>query len=108
MKRMTFGGSDSQQEEPPGFARTDYRCAAQGCPNMGGIGGRLGVNRSGTCFYHYQSDALAWSEVTRRILSDDRMRDGFVSGRDTVQQAQMRRAMKSGLAANVLLGDKAA
>jgi hypothetical protein len=91
-----------------GSARSDYRCAAQGCPNMGGINGRFGADRSGVCFYHYQADALAWPEVTRRIESDDRMRDraavrGFVAGQgDTAGQAEMRKRMKVGVAADVL------
>lgn len=47
--------------------RTDYRCAANGCPNAGCIDDE-GEGHKGRCYFHWrESDAMKWPAITREI-----------------------------------------
>lgn len=58
----------------PVRARTDYRCAAHGCPNAGVIDDR-GEDNRGRCFHHANASAQDWDRVTRQIRADESMRN---------------------------------
>lgn len=94
---------DSGRLRPLNAPRTSYRCKAQDCPNMGGIGGTSGVNDSGFCYAHYErrEEPNLWREITTAIKADFEKRRnygthrafGAVNYRDTPGQAAMRKAI---------------
>ena len=54
--------------------RTDYRCAAHGCPNAGCIDDR-GEDNRGKCFFHANAPFEEWNSITSQIRSDPSMRN---------------------------------
>jgi hypothetical protein len=56
--------------------RTDYRCAAHGCPNAASMSDGPGRG-GGSCFYHWrESDRAKWDSITTEIRANfDRMRN---------------------------------
>lgn len=54
--------------------RTDYRCAAHGCPNAGVVNDRGEQNR-GRCHYHETAPVQDWDRITREIRANESMRN---------------------------------
>lgn len=56
--------------------RTDYRCAAHGCPNTGTFGDE-GEQKRGKCYFHWrEEEPTKWPAITQRILENfDEMRN---------------------------------
>lgn len=54
--------------------RTDYRCAAHGCPNAGVIDDR-GEDNRGKCFFHASAPFEDWNRITAQIRADQSMRN---------------------------------
>lgn len=55
--------------EPGLSLRTNYRCAARGCPNAGSIDDG-GEDHPGRCFFHWRADPKDWPAVTQRIIEN--------------------------------------
>lgn len=70
---MTYARAKQQYDEAHGSGaqtRTDFRCAANGCPNTGCIDDE-GESRRGTCYWHWKEpDRRNWDAITRRIRSN--------------------------------------
>lgn len=75
----------------PVRGRTNYRCAAKGCPNAGCIDDR-GEDNPGKCYWHWTTSPNDWGAMTRRILSDDSMRNHGPNYTSPGPQAQKIRA----------------
>lgn len=97
---MSYSRAKKQYEEARQDAahvevRTDYRCAAHGCPNAASINGR-------ECFHHHVASPDTWHEVTRRIRADPSMRNwGNVPTEPSAAVKEMRARMKPGRHGNV-------
>ncbi len=66
----------SQNDEVGGEVRlrTNFRCAAQGCPNAASIDDR-GESNPGKCFFHWSAPFEQWASITRQIRADESMRN---------------------------------
>lgn len=62
------------QPSGPVRARTDYRCAAHGCPNAGPINDR-GEHARGMCYWHFMAadKPHTWAAITTRIRATPSM-----------------------------------
>jgi hypothetical protein len=71
---MSYAKAKQQYEETKGVSldeptkpRTDYRCAAHGCPNAGCMDDE-GEHKRGRCFWHWREpDPMNWPAITQRI-----------------------------------------
>ncbi|MFM8899173.1 MAG: hypothetical protein ACKOF9_04385 [Burkholderiales bacterium] len=76
MKRATFTGD----VEPKKFSvsattvRTNYHCAAYGCPNAAAIDDH-GEHQPGKCFHHWSASRADWDRITAQIRRDQSMRN---------------------------------
>lgn len=97
---MSYSRAKRQYEEAKkeGAAvevRTDYRCAAHGCPNAAAINGR-------ECFHHHVASPDSWHEVTRRIRADPSMRNhGNVPCEPSAAVKAMRARVRPGVHGNL-------
>jgi hypothetical protein len=101
---MSYSRAKKQYEESRGAAvpevRTDYRCAAHGCPNAASINGR-------ECYHHHVASPESWHEVTRKIRADPSMRNwGDVPTEPSAAVKQMRARVKPGFHGNILVVTK--
>ena len=64
------------QQTGSAMARTDYKCAANGCPNSASMSDGPGAG-GGSCYYHWrESDRSNWDGITREIRANfERMRN---------------------------------
>lgn len=76
MKRAAFDDSadlaTAIPHTPTRRIRTNYFCAANGCPNTGTIDDK-GEDNPGRCFWHWQAPRKDWDAITNRIRHDPSM-----------------------------------
>jgi hypothetical protein len=80
MKRSPFDDTadlaDALPHTPVKAKRTNYRCAANGCPNAGSIDDRgEDADKRGRCFWHWQAPHREWDQITTKILHTPSMRN---------------------------------
>jgi len=76
MKRAMFTGGEVEKSR---FAdetrvRTNFRCAAHGCPNSAAIDDHS-EQQPGKCFHHWSASRSEWDRITNEIRRDDSMRN---------------------------------
>ena len=79
--------------------RTDYRCAAHGCPNAASIDDDW-PKHTGRCYFHWREpDSLKWPAITQRIRENfDEMRNhGAVSPERQAMHREASQAMAKSL-----------
>lgn len=76
MKRASFTGAevDKGRFADDTRVRTNFRCAANGCPNAAAIDDH-GEQQPGRCFYHWSASRADWDRITTQIRRDDSMRN---------------------------------
>lgn len=76
--------------------RTNYHCAAHGCPNAAAINDG-GEQRRGLCFHHFSASPESWHEVTRQIRANPAMRNhGNVPCEPSAAVKDMKSRLKPG------------
>lgn len=92
------------EEAGPVTVRTDYHCAAHGCPNAAAINDG-GEQRRGLCFHHFSASPESWHEVTRQIRANPAMRNwGNVPTEETAAVRDMKTRLKPGVHGNLYRG----
>lgn len=75
--------------------RTNYRCAAPGCPNAASIDDEWPA-RPGKCFFHWKAPQSDWARVTREIRADESKRNwGIVPTKVSRTTQEMRARLKA-------------
>lgn len=84
------------EEAGPVLIRTNYHCAAHGCPNAAAINDG-GEQRRGLCFHHFSASPESWHEVTRQIRANPAMRNwGNVPCEPSAAVKDMKSRLKPG------------
>lgn len=87
---------ESRPEQDAPQVRTNYRCAAPGCPNAASIDDEWPA-RPGRCFFHWKAPQSEWARVTREIKADESKRNwGLVPTGVTKTTQEMRARLKDG------------